>query len=60
MKITFEDNSYLRIEPSKENPKEFIVTICARDAANPNNITVLSVGVDKEDFLSKIEELKQE
>ncbi len=58
MKITFEDGSYLKIEASKENPKNVLVTILARDEANPSAITTLSVDVDKEDFLSKIEELK--
>jgi len=60
MKIIFEDESYLKIEPSKDNPKEYSVTICARDSANPNNVTILSVGVDKIELLAGIDELKKE
>lgn len=47
---TFEDDSYLKIETSFNNPDNVIVSICSRDSVFPDQIILLSVEMPREEF----------
>ena len=56
MKKVFEDDqSYIEI--SLKNKEEIIVTLCARDAPNSTNVTMVSVEMKKDDLKEIIDKL---
>lgn len=51
---TFDDGSYLQIEQSKLNHDCFILSICARDGSNKDQIIMHSVEIKKTELLELI------
>ncbi len=55
----FEDGSFFEVKPL-ENKEEILVSICARDSSNPQIVTILSVKMNKKDFINIADQVKAE
>lgn len=57
MKKIFEDASYIEIKESPTNSDKIIIGICGRDSPENDNVTMVSLEIDKKDFVSLIKDL---
>lgn len=57
MKKVFEDDSsYMEVLPSPKNQTKLVVTLCARNAEKSQNVTMVSVEIDKNEFKNLFKE----